>query len=201
LSSHSIELKEAVDVKSEQKKSYEGVINQLKGVFVGRFQPIHLGHVKLITDIYADDKDIDKLFIVIGSSRKSHTPMNPFTAGERYTMIDEALAQYGIPDEWYDIIPIADANEGTIWRQRVINHLPKFHVVFTHIGEGSRLFREEGYEIREHKGYKRDIFSGTLLRDMIVNDEKWFKLTTDSVASYIRTINGVARVKELSGKI
>ncbi|MFB0514560.1 MAG: adenylyltransferase/cytidyltransferase family protein, partial [Candidatus Bathyarchaeia archaeon] len=37
-----------------------------RGLFVGRFQPIHKGHVKAISDIL---KQVDELVIVIGSAQ------------------------------------------------------------------------------------------------------------------------------------
>ena len=50
------------------------------GLFVGRFQPFHNGHLAAVR--YALDR-VDYLYIVVGSAQKSHERYNPFTAGEQ----------------------------------------------------------------------------------------------------------------------
>ena len=59
-----------------------------RGLYVGRFQPFHLGHLDAIK--YAL-KQADELVIVIGSAQYSHNANNPFTAGERLIMVRQAL--------------------------------------------------------------------------------------------------------------
>ena len=208
MSHHAVELVEGVEVRAETHKAYDGFTTQLSGIFVGRFQPFHLGHLHAILNITEKEKDVHKLYIIIGSSRKSHTPKNPFTAGERMTMIhntlEECAIERGNPDVF--IVPIADAHEGTVWRQRVINHIPDFQVVFSSLGETSRLFREYGYEIREVKYHKRESLSGTNVRKLMIAPlydgvvhPMWSKFVPDRVAEYIHSIDGVGRARELNG--
>ena len=52
----------------------------MHGLLIGRFQPFHLGHLNAVE--YAL-KNVDILWIVVGSADKSHEYRNPFTAGER----------------------------------------------------------------------------------------------------------------------
>ena len=59
-----------------------------RALFVGRFQPFHLGHQEAILHILREHEEV---IIVIGSAQNSHDINNPFTAGERITMIREAL--------------------------------------------------------------------------------------------------------------
>src|SRR6266700_8062812 len=58
------------------------------GLYVGRFQPFHLGHLQAIKYILGR---VDDLIILVGSAQHSHTHENPFTAVERITMIRRAL--------------------------------------------------------------------------------------------------------------
>ncbi|MCK7614297.1 NUDIX domain-containing protein [Roseibium sediminicola] len=53
------------------------------GVFVGRFQPLHIGHEAVIR---AALKQVDTLIVLIGSSAQARTPRNPFTHEERAEM-------------------------------------------------------------------------------------------------------------------
>ena len=53
-------------------------------VFIGRFQPLHLGHVKIIERAYELS---DNVMIGIGSANQSRSTKNPFTYEERAEMI------------------------------------------------------------------------------------------------------------------
>lgn len=175
-------------------------------LFIGRFQPFHKGHLGVVTKAL---KKHDHIYIVIGSSRKSHTPRNPFTAGERWNMVRNALGEEDIDIGKYNIFQIADASEGTIWRQRILNHVPKFDVVITHYGETSRLFRELGYDIEYPVFDSRATFKGSAIREAMVDQDskssseilwKWWQTAvSESVYEYIVSIDGVERVKELHG--
>ena len=76
-----------------------------RGLFVGRFQPPHKGHLKAMKDIL---EEVDELIIVVGSSQYSHTKENPFTTGERVAMIRQALTEEGVDSSRYWIIPVPD---------------------------------------------------------------------------------------------
>jgi len=73
----------------------------INGLFIGRFQPFHLGHLHIVKEAL---KQVDKLFIGIGCAQEQNTKENPFSAKERKEMIDLALKKikncsvYEIPD-------------------------------------------------------------------------------------------------------
>jgi len=50
----------------------------MRGLYIGRFQPYHLGHQAVLEKIA---REMDEIIIVIGSAEASHTLENPFTAG------------------------------------------------------------------------------------------------------------------------
>ena len=58
-------------------------------VFIGRFQPLHNGHLEIIKK--ALDEEAGRLIIVIGSHRSPRTLKNPWTYEERKQMIDASL--------------------------------------------------------------------------------------------------------------
>lgn len=78
------------------------------GVFIGRFQPFHNGHLAVIEEALTK---VNHLIILIGSPNKARDPRDPFTFEERFAMIDSALTEKGIdgtkvtafalPDEKY----------------------------------------------------------------------------------------------------
>ena len=54
------------------------------GVFVGRFQPFHLGHLHVVRSAL---QSLDRLLVVIGSAHQPRGLAHPFTAEERGEMI------------------------------------------------------------------------------------------------------------------
>ena len=59
------------------------------GVFIGRFQPLHLGHEHIIRD--ALDR-VAKLIVLVGSANVARDPRNPFTFEEREQMLRGSFA-------------------------------------------------------------------------------------------------------------
>lgn len=59
-------------------------------VLIGRFQPLHNGHVALIEQAL---QIADKVLILLGSSFAARTPKNPFTFDERKQMIRETFPE------------------------------------------------------------------------------------------------------------
>jgi len=58
-------------------------------VFVGRFQPVHNGHMAVIEQALQAGR---KLLVLTGSARRARTLRNPFTAAERREMIEACLS-------------------------------------------------------------------------------------------------------------
>ncbi|MBD3229355.1 MAG: nicotinamide-nucleotide adenylyltransferase [Candidatus Lokiarchaeota archaeon] len=170
---------------------------QKKGVFLGRFQPIHNGHLKVIKTIL---EEVDELIILIGSSQYSHSFNNPFTAGERISMIRNALKQKNIDLRRVYIIPIPDTNDNRIWVSHVAATIPQFDLFFTNNPLVSRLMKEAGYKTKNTKMFQRDKLSSTEIRNRIYNHEPWESLVPESVASFIETIDGINRIRDI-GKI
>ena len=78
-----------------------------RGLYVGRFQPFHLGHLDAIKNVL---KEVDELVIVIGSAQYSHSSDNPFTAGERLVMVHRALLEAGVDYSKLWIVPVPDVH-------------------------------------------------------------------------------------------
>lgn len=62
-------------------------------VFIGRFQPFHNGHLKVVTDAL---KKADKLIILVGSSNIARDTRNPFTYEERADLIRAVLDGHAV---------------------------------------------------------------------------------------------------------
>ena len=167
------------------------------GLFVGRFQPFHFGHLAAVKFAL---KRVDSLYVVVGSAQKSHERDNPFTAGERISMIKSALDANGVdPSKWM-AIPISDADSHSLWVSSVESMVPKFDVVFTNDALTFLLFKEEGIEVKPVPFLDRKSYSATNVRDRILERKNWQHLVPPQVARQVVRFGGVERVRELRRK-
>ena len=166
-----------------------------RGLFVGRFQPFHKGHLEVIKRIM---KEVDELVIVVGSSQYSHRLDNPFTAGERITMIRKALEEEGIqlPKIW--IIPVPDVHQHALWVSQIVGYSPKFDVVYANEPLTRRLFIEAGFNVEPMPMIKREVYLATEIRKRMLAGEKWKELVPSSVAKFIKDIDGEVRLRDLN---
>ncbi|MDG1950187.1 MAG: adenylyltransferase/cytidyltransferase family protein, partial [bacterium] len=98
-------------------------------LFIGRFQPYHIGHHMVIKGMV---KMCDKVIIGIGSSERSNTEENPFTAQERKEMIQEALQNEDIiPNFDVNFIEVPDVDDDAEWTQTCIDLGKNIDTVWT----------------------------------------------------------------------
>lgn len=166
-----------------------------RGIYVGRFQPFHLGHLHAIDGIL---KDVDELIIVIGSAQHSHDVTNPFTAGERLVMIRKALEEAEIASSRFWIVPVPDVHLHMMWVSSVVGFTPKFNIAYSNEPLTSRLFLEAGYKVKAISLFERELYSSTLIREKMLKSQGWEELVPESVAAFIKEIGGVSRIRDLA---
>ena len=166
-----------------------------RGVFVGRFQPFHNGHLEVIKKIV---EDVDELIIIVGSSQYSHRLDNPFTAGERITMIRKALEEERIQLSKVWIIPVPDVHQHALWVSQIVGYSPKFDVVYANEPLTSRLFMEAGFKVKPMLFIKREVYLATEIRKRMLKGEKWEDLVPSSVTKFIKNIEGNVRLQDLN---
>jgi nicotinamide-nucleotide adenylyltransferase len=172
-----------------------GTLMVNRGLYVGRFQPFHLGHLGAIEDIL---KEVDELVIIIGSAQYSHRLENPFTAGERLTMIRSVLMEAGIELSRVWIVPVPDMHLHMLWVSSLEGYTPKFSIVYTNEPLTRRLFKEAGYEVRPLQFHKREYYSSTEIRKKMINGEKWEELVPKTVVTFVKEIDGINRLRDLT---
>jgi len=160
-------------------------------LFVGRFQPFHIGHLDMVRRILSRHEEV---LLGIGSAQYSHTRENPFTAGERYEMIKRTLDAEGI--HAYHIVPIPDTHVHSVWVGHVVSLVPKFDLVYANSPLVVRLFREKGLRVEELPLLKREAYSGTEIRRRIYEGGEWMSLVPKEVSQYILEIDGPQRIRE-----
>ena len=164
-------------------------------MLIGRFQPFHLGHLQCVQ--YALSK-LPELIIAIGSAQFSHTLHNPFTAGERITMIRLALDEAKADADDYFLITVRDLRIHDLWVPHLVSQTPRFEVVFSNEPVTSRLFKEAGFRVEPIPFYSRETYSSTEIRERVVHGKSWEELVPHSVGVYIKNIFGDERLRELA---
>ena len=82
------------------------------GVFIGRFQPLHIGHEHVIRQAL---DQVKRLIVLVGSANVARDPRNPFTFDERAAMIRSAFA-YEIAEGRVIVEPLHDHHySDTAW--------------------------------------------------------------------------------------
>lgn len=166
-----------------------------RGLYVGRFQPFHIGHLDAIK--YAL-KEVDELVVVIGSAQYSHNSKNPFTAGERLVMIRKALLEAKIDYSKLWIVPVPDVHLHMLWVSAVEGYTPKFDALYSNDPLTRRLFMEAGYKVKGLPLFDRKVYDSTIVREKMIKDENWAELVPKSVLDFVMEIDGVNRLKDLA---
>jgi bifunctional NMN adenylyltransferase/nudix hydrolase len=83
----------------------------MKTVIIGRFQPLHNGHVALFEKAFSFP---DEVVVVLGSARQARTPKNPFTAAER-----EAQIRAAFPGRKLSFVHMRDYHDDALWNDAV----------------------------------------------------------------------------------
>jgi nicotinamide-nucleotide adenylyltransferase len=165
------------------------------GLFIGRFQPFHKGHLATIKFAL---ESVTDLAIIIGSAQKSHESRNPFTAGERIMMIRAALsADKDIDMTRIMTIPVQDVDVHSLWTRYVDMLVPKYDVVFANDPFTLLLFKERGTKTIEPPLHERDKLMATEVRKRMAKGEKWQELVPTQVVKVLVQINGVDRVRRI----
>jgi len=163
-----------------------------RSLIFGRFQPFHMGHLKVVE--WALD-DFEELVILIGMADESHTLRNPFTAGERIWMIREALKSEGV-----DLSRIITATVPTMSiyvgnAYYIIKLVPEIKTLITRNPVIGQVFRGAGVEVIEPPTFSREVYRGKVIREKILREERWEDLVPKKVAEIIKKIDGVERIR------
>ena len=159
------------------------------GLFIGRFQPFHKGHLWAVKNIL---KECDKVIIGIGSSQYSRTATNPFTMDERKDIIVECLKEHNIRD--YAIFSVPDVHDDNEWVRHVQRIIPHFDFVYTGSPLSRKLFTESGYVIKDLPRYKN--ISASEIRLRMTKGLNWEEMVP--CPKMLKRMNAIVKVKKFS---
>ncbi|HEV2231726.1 MAG TPA: nicotinamide-nucleotide adenylyltransferase [Thermoplasmata archaeon] len=166
----------------------------MRGLLIGRFQPFHLGHLKVLEHVRAAHPK-ETIVLGIGSSEESYTPENPFTAGERAEMIERAMGSAGLTN--WSAVPIPDIDRHPLWVAHVREIVPPFERVYTNNPLTKLLFEREHLELEATPLFDRSALQGTHVRAALREGKPWKAFVPPDVAHYLESIDAPARVRLL----
>lgn len=169
----------------------------MRGLLVGRFQPFHRGHLAVVREIAAERPGTG-LLLAIGSAEESFTWTNPFTAGERFEMIDRALR--GTEGGPFHIVPVADIRRHAQWVHYLESLLPEFDRVYTNNPLTRLLFERAGYTVAHPRLVDRRRYEGERVRACLASDRGWKSLVPPPVAEYLSSIGAPSRLSMLRAR-
>jgi nicotinamide-nucleotide adenylyltransferase len=162
-----------------------------RGILIGRFQPFHEGHLRVVEDII---DEVDELVLGIGSADASHEPRNPFTAGERIMMIQNTLASLGTTTY---VVPLDDMDRNSVWVSHVQSMSPWFDVAYSNNPLVIRLFREDGVDVHQTEMFDRDNLKGSEIRELMAQDGDWEQFVPGAVEKVVEEVDGINRIQAI----
>ncbi len=168
-------------------------------LFIGRFQPLHHGHIYVLKNIL---KLYKKVKIGIGSSQLSHTLNDPFSSEERKKFINTALKKRDISSKQYEIYDIPDIFNAKKWVDHVISIVGNFNSIFSNSDWVRELFFNKGIKVEKKITIFKKKFNGNYIRKLMFNnDKKWRILVPKEVIELIEDFEGIKRIKSLYKEI
>ena len=164
----------------------------MDGLLIGRFQPFHLGHLDAV--LFGLSRT-ENLFICIGSSNKSNERRNPFSAEERREMIISSI-EPSMADR-LKIFDIPDVGDHQKWTFEIDQIVPKYDIIFTNDEFTKTLFEKREMNVVPVELKDREKFSGTNIRELIVDDKYWQDLVPRGTKKVLDKIDAKERLKNM----
>ncbi len=185
------------EITTPVKSEVSGEINPSGvGLIIGRFQPLHKGHLHLISKSL---EHVKELKIGIGSSQFSDQIENPFNYDERKLLLNLSLSNTGIIPKRFAIFPIPDKFNIYEWVDTVIDSIGEFDIIFTNNLWIGRLFQRENKKLIYGLKFDFEKYNGSKIREMIYrNQPMWVQLVPKSVYMYITAPDIMKRMKKIS---
>ena len=164
----------------------------MDGLFIGRFQPFHLGHLHAVR--YALSR-ADNVWIGIGSSNRSLEKHNPFSSAERREMIESSLDDGAL--QRVGIYEIPDLGDHKRWAENIRATVPRFDAVFTNDEVTRHIYSRRGITVLSIPFESRDSLSGTSIRERIANGGDWEDCVPDGTRGVLAKSGAGDRLKGL----
>jgi nicotinamide-nucleotide adenylyltransferase len=168
-------------------------------LFIGRFQPLHHGHVYILKKIL---NSYNQVKIGIGSSQLSNTFNDPFTSAERQEFIRAIFKRRRISSKRYYTYYIEDIFSAKEWVDHVVSIVGNFNAIFSNSDWIRELFLKKGYHVEKKITIFKKKFNATNVRYLIKkNDKSWKQLVPNEVIELMEEFDGINRIQSLNNTL
>lgn len=155
----------------------------LTALYIGRFQPLHLGHVSVIQHI-DNEPDVSQIVIGIGSSQYENTAENPFTYDLRKEMIEKSI----VTKKPCSIVAVPDIHNLPKWPKHVLSIVGDIDVLYTGNDIVADAFLST-LEVREVQ-YIQNISASDIRKRADAKNSSWEKMVPQPVIAYMKAYYG-----------
>ena len=167
----------------------------MRGLMMGRFQPFHLGHLKLAGQILSE---CDELIVAVTSAQFNYLEKDPFTAGERIEMVHAALQDAKVDMSRCFILGIENQFNVATWAAYLNATLPRFDRVYSGNDYVSMLLADHSIKVAKPDFADRARYNATDIRRKMIAGAAWEGLVPAGVVEIIHRIDGVNRLVAIS---
>jgi len=180
------------ETKLDLKRTYSNVT----ALFIGRFQPLHHGHIYVLRNIL---KSYKKIKIGIGSSQLSNKINDLFTSTEREAFLKAIFKKRNISPKRYEVYHIPDIFNAKKWVDHVVSIVGEFNAVFSNSDWIRALFQNKGFKVEKKIAIFKNKFNASNIRRLIIkNNRSWKPLVPKEVIELIEEFDGINRLKSLN---
>lgn len=151
--------------------------------FLGRFQPVHRGHVQCIAAIASRGAPV---VTCVGSAQYAGTNRNPLPFNDRRAMIKEVLQDEGIDTGGALVIPVPDVHCEHVWMHNVAEILGRGRFTLHTNNDWVRgLATDASIPLGPRLAFDVESLNGTRVRRIIREGGSWGDLVPRACKTYI----------------
>ncbi len=159
------------------------------GVYWGRFNPPHHGHMGMVKKLLLQT---DVLVIAVGSAEDKNTARNPFSGAERVRMWKAFLKEERIPPRKVRVVAVPDGPNWAAAVENLFSRCEPFDVLFT---DKEAAIQTIGKRAQVRRIRRTGTISSTKIRDAIAAGQAWEQFTGASVARLVKRYGGIERIQ------
>ena len=138
-------------------------------LFIGRFQPLHKGHLFALKHIAARSS---RVYVVIGSAQEKKTEKNPFSARQRLAMMRAVLVKEKLAKKC-KVYLLSDIPNDYEWVSYLDAHVPRYDVCYSNNALVLKLMRRSGKKVERVPLLARAKYRGKKIRERMRKGKEW----------------------------
>jgi nicotinamide-nucleotide adenylyltransferase len=166
----------------------------MRGLVLGRFQPLHHGHVALIRHGL---ERCGSVVVAIGSSTEPPSLRNPFTARERRQMVEAAFPRE-VAAGLVTLVDVPDLHDPPHYAKHALSLTGPVDAVFGNDESTLDLFAAEGLRVEQPGFLDRATHEAKAIRALLAADDiAWRKRVPPAVAMLLMRWDAGKRLRGL----